>query len=67
MKRRIVISLILFLSIVALTSANVYAAAAANTFKGSSRESVGQLMSFEQYSMASNNEERAFKVIKKSV
>ncbi len=33
MKRRIVISLILFLSIVALTSANVYAAAAANTFK----------------------------------
>jgi hypothetical protein len=33
MKKRIVISLILFLSIVALTSANVYAAAAANTFK----------------------------------
>ena len=32
MKRRIVISLILFLSIVSLTSANVYAAAA-NTFK----------------------------------
>jgi hypothetical protein len=33
MKKRIVISLILFVSIIALTSANVYAAAAANTFK----------------------------------
>ena len=33
MKRRIVISLILILSIVALTSENIYAAAAANTFK----------------------------------
>jgi hypothetical protein len=33
MKRRIVISLILFVSIIALTSANVHAAAAANTFK----------------------------------
>ena len=33
MTKRIVISLILLVSIVALTSANVYAAAAANTFK----------------------------------
>ena len=33
MKRRILISLILFVSIIAITSANVYAAAAANTFK----------------------------------
>jgi hypothetical protein len=33
MKRRILISLILFVSIIALTSANVFAAAAANTFK----------------------------------
>ena len=33
MKKRIVISLILFVLIIALTSANVYAASAANTFK----------------------------------
>jgi hypothetical protein len=33
MKKRSVISLILFVSIIALTSANVYAAAATNTFK----------------------------------
>jgi hypothetical protein len=33
MKRRILINLILFVSIIALTTANVYAAAAANTFK----------------------------------
>jgi len=34
---------------------------------GSSRESVGNLMSFEQYSMPSNKEKRAFKGMKKSV
>ena len=33
MKKRILISLIVFVAIIALTSANVYAAAAANTFK----------------------------------
>jgi len=36
-------------------------------FFGSSRESVGNLMSFEQYSMPSNKEKRAFKGMKKSV
>ena len=33
MKRRILISLLLFVSVIAITSANVFAAAAANTFK----------------------------------
>jgi len=34
---------------------------------GSSCKSVGKLMSFKQYSTASNKEKRAFKGIKKSV